>query len=94
MGPMAGSVHHMDSFELRVARLANVHRTAHRAIGTPVLSSDDGLRWDVDCAPRERQLLGDGRGEGIVAPTSIFLQCTGPAATCIFLPVNIALGLG
>jgi hypothetical protein len=32
VGPMAGSVHHMDPFELRVTRLANVLGAADRAI--------------------------------------------------------------
>src|SRR6266481_8400094 len=94
MGPMASSIHHMDPFELRVARLADVHGAAHRPIGAPVLSSYDGLCWDVDRAPRERQLLGNGRLEGIVAPAPIFLQRAGPAAVRVFLPIDIALRLG
>src|SRR5258707_789590 len=93
MGPMASSVHHMDPFELRVARLADVHGTTHCPIGAPVFSPYDGLCWDVDRAPRERQLLGDRRREGIVAPAPIFLQRAGPAAARVFPPIDIALWL-
>src|SRR5258708_20658790 len=74
MGPMAGSVHHMDPFELRVAGLADVHGAANCPIGAPVLSSHDGLCRDVDRAPRKRQLLRDGRRKGVVAPAPTFLQ--------------------
>jgi hypothetical protein len=94
VGPVSGSVYHVDPFELRVTGLADVHGTAHGPIGAPVLRTHDGLSRNINRAARVRQLLGDGWGEVIVAPATVFLQGTSPAAARVFLPIDVALRLG
>ena len=74
VGPVPGSVHHVDPFELRVTGLADVHGTAHGPIGAPVLRTHDRLRRNINRAARVRQLLGHGWGEVVGAPATVFLR--------------------